>query len=90
MYKMKVLFIFLGVILSIFLLCILFFSIKSHKFLKTIFLNAFFGLSILAIMDLTSKFTGIFIPINEFSVTGISLFGIPAVCGFLVLRIILL
>lgn len=88
MLKMKAFYIFLSIVLIFFALVIFIFALKSHKFFKTLFLNAFIGLSVLAIIDLTGKYTGIFLPINWYSVCGASVFGIPAVCGFLVLQII--
>lgn len=86
---MKAFFIILIILLSIFFLTILLFAIKSRNFFKTLLFNAFLGMCVLAIIDLTGKFTGIFIPINEYSVAGSGTFGIPAVCGFLILQIIL-
>ena len=86
---MKAFFIFLIIVLSIFFLAVLLFAIKSHKFFKTLLFNAFLGIGVLAIIDLTGKFTGIFLPINLYSVAGSGVFGIPAVCGLLVLQIIL-
>lgn len=87
---MKAFFIFALSVLALFSLVILFFAIKSHNFLKTLFFNAFIGLVILAIIDLTGKFTGIFIPINPYSVAGASVFGIPAICGLLILQILII
>ena len=83
---MKVYFI---VIFSLFALAILFFAIKSHKLFKTLFFNAFLGLCILAIIDLTSRLTGLYIPVNWYSVGGTSVFGIPAVCLLFILQVII-
>ena len=77
------------VIFSFFAAVVLFFGIKSHKFLKTLLFNAFLGLCTLAIIDLTAKFTGMFIPINPYTVTGSAVFGLPAVAFFLVLQVII-
>ena len=46
------------------------------------------GIAVMAVIDLTAKFTGVHIPVNQYTVTGSAVFGIPAVCGFLVLPII--
>ena len=86
---MKAFFIFLIVVLSVFALCILFFAIKSHKLFKTLLFNAFLGISILAIINLTAKFTGMYIPLNWYSVSGCAAFGIPAVILFLIMQIII-
>ncbi|MBO5321752.1 MAG: pro-sigmaK processing inhibitor BofA family protein [Clostridia bacterium] len=77
------------VIFSVFALAVLFFMIKSHKLFRTLIFNAFLGLCVLAIIDLTSKLTGLYIPINWYSVGGTAIFGIPAVCLFLVLQILI-
>ncbi len=76
-------------VFSVFSLVLLFFYIKSHKFLKMIIFNAFLGLSILAIINLTSEFTGLYIPINWYSVGGISVFSVPAICLILVAQILI-
>ena len=83
---MKVFFI---AVFSVFLLVLLFFYIKSHKFFKMLIFNAFLGLSLLAIINLTSKFTGLYIPINWYSVGGISVFSVPAICLILVAQILI-
>ena len=86
---MKAFFIFLIVVLSVFTLCVLFFAIESHKFFKTFLFNTFLGISVLAIIDLTAKFTGMYIPLNWYSVGGSAVFGIPAVILFLIMQIII-
>ena len=86
---MKAFFICDIVVLSLFALVILFFAIKGHKLFKTLIFNAFLGLCLLAIVDLTSKFTGMHIPLNPYSVSFGAAFGVPAVCMLLVLQIIL-
>ena len=83
---MKAIFI---VIFSVFFLAVLFFMIKSHKFFKTLIFNAFLGLCDLAIIDLTSKLTGLYIPLNWYSAGGTAVFGIPAVCLLLILQILI-
>lgn len=88
MFKMKAFFIFNIITLSVFLLAILLFAVKSHRFTKTLAFNAFIGLTILAIIDLTGKFTGIYIPVNIYSAAGSAVYGVPALCGFLLLQVI--
>ncbi len=86
---MKAFFIFLIILISFFGLGVLFFAIKSHKLFKTLIFNGFLGICLLAIIDLTGKFTGLFVPINPYTVTGCSVFGIPAVAFFLILQVII-
>lgn len=67
---------------------LLIFAAKTGKLFKTLLLNAFLGIAVMAIIDLTAKFTGVHIPVNQYTVAGSAVFGIPAVCGFLILPII--
>ena len=67
---------------------LLIFAAKTGKPFKTLILNAFLGIAVMAIIDLTAKFTGVHIPVNQYTVAGSAVFGIPAVCGFLILPII--
>ncbi len=77
------------VVLSVFAAAILFFAIKSHKFFKTLLFNAFLGVCVLAIINLTAKLTGMYIPINWYSVGGSAVFGVPFVCLLLTLQILI-
>ena len=67
---------------------LLIFAAKTRKPFKTLILNAFMGIAVMAVIDLTAKFTGVHIPVNQYTVAGSAVFGIPAVCGFLILPII--
>jgi len=81
----KILFlIFVGICFFI----ILIFGILSKKLIRILLLNAVLGIMALVIINLTSKFTHTFIPVNQLTVSGCSLFGIPAVCLFLILQVI--
>ena len=64
------------------------FDVKSKRFFKTVFFNAFMGLILLSIIDLTAKFTGVYIPVNEYTVTGSAVYGIPALLMFLALKFV--
>lgn len=63
-------------------------ALKGGRGLKKLLINAFFGVGFTALINLTAKFTGIYIPINQWTVAGTACFGVPAVCGFLVLPLI--
>lgn len=71
-------------------LSLLIFAVKTKKFFKTLLLNAFLALCVMAAIDLTAKFTGVHIPVNWWTVAGTAVFGIPAVCGYLILPLIFL
>lgn len=70
-------------VVGITLICLLFFAIKSRKFFKTLFLNAVLGICAIAIIDLTAKFSGVYIPINYYTVGTGSVLGLPGVFGLL-------
>ena len=78
------------IMLSVFTLIIFGFAIKSKKPLRLLAFNAFLGIVLLAIINLTARFTGVYIPINEYTVAGCGVFGLPAVSIFLILRFIFL
>ena len=78
------------ILLSVFGFVIFIFAILGRKPLRTILLNAFIGLTALAIINLTAKFSGVFIPINAYSVIGSSAFGLPAIILFLFAGILFL
>lgn len=63
-------------------------SVYSGKGIKRIILNALIGIGVWMVLNLTSKYTGVRIPVNIYSLVGISAFSVPAIIGFLVLKII--
>ncbi len=75
-------------ILSFFAVVVLFLAIKSRKLFKTLLFNGFLGLCVLAIINLTSKFSGLYIPLNWYSVGLSGVFGVPSVCLLLILQIL--
>ncbi len=83
----------LGIIAIIWLsMCafaLLILHIKSHKLIKSIMLNALLGFAAIAIINLTKKFTGVFVPLNWWTVGGSGIFGLPCVCGVVLLQILI-
>lgn len=75
-------------VLAVGALALLIFAVKGGKPFKRLLLNAFMGIAVMAVIDLTAKFTGVHIPINQYTVAGSAVFGIPAVCGYLILPLI--
>lgn len=69
-----------------FYIIIMFFSVLNGKALKTLFFNAFLGVTLLFILNLTSVFTKINVPINVYTVSGGGMFGIPMVICFAILN----
>ena len=76
-------------IIGITVLFILGFSIVSTKPLKTLLINALLGIAALAAVDIISKFTGIYIHINQWSVGTSGILGIPGVLGLVVLKLLI-
>ena len=87
---MKALTIFLMTVVILSGLTILLIAIYSGKPIKRLIINALSGLSVLAVLYFTAKYTGINIHINPITVVGASVFSIPAVIGFLLMNVILL
>ena len=77
------------VLSSIYLIILIFFSILTKKPFKTLLFNGALGLFCFVIVDLTAIFTGLWIPINDYTV-GISLLGgIPGVVLLIIARFLL-
>lgn len=68
-------------------LAVLIFAVKTGKPIKALLLNSVSGLAALALIDITTRFTGVHIPVNVWSAGLSAGFGIPAVCLFLLLPI---
>ncbi len=77
------------VFLSVCAFVLLIFHIKSHRPLRSMILNALLGIAAVIIVNATQKFTGVQIPVNWWTVGGSSIFGIPAVCGTIILQMII-
>lgn len=65
-------------------------AIKSKKPLKFLFFNSLVGIGILFVLYFTKKYTGTYLPINQYTLIGSAVFGIPAIIGFLILNILLM
>ena len=83
----------LGIITVVWLsLCgfiLLILHIKSKKMIKSIILNALLGFTAIALINITQKFTGVFIPLNWWTVGGSGILGLPCVCGIILLQILI-
>lgn len=76
------------IILSLGAFCIAGFSFGSGKPLKHLMINSAAGFSAVALVCLTSRYTGVHIALNPCTAIGAGVYGIPAVCFFLLLDII--
>lgn len=70
-------------VLAITALIILFFAIKSRKFIRTLLLNAFLGIIAIIVINLTKKFSGVYIPVNYWTLGIGGALGLPGVVGIL-------
>lgn len=77
-------------VVSVFGLGILFFYIKSRRPLRSAAINALSGILALVLVNLTSKFTGVHIPVNIYTVPSSFVFGIPAVCALIIFQTIIM
>lgn len=78
------------VVLSVTAFILLVFFIKSRKPVKSLISNAFSGIIALILINLTTNFTGIHIPVNWWSVSASAGLGIPGVIGLILVQIIFL
>ena len=86
---MKILFVSFIVLLSVTALILASLHIKTLKPLRSFLLHAAIGTAVFAAVNLLSRFTGIKIPLNMYSAVSACVLGAPAVCGFLILNLIL-
>lgn len=62
---------------------------KGIGFFRKLFFNAFIGIVVLIIINQTSKFTNVFLPINYITVISSVSLGLPGVCGMMLLNLIM-
>lgn len=86
---MRVLSVLAVITVCVFFLIILVFHIRSRRPLRSLLLNAALGIISLVAINLTTRFTGVHIPVNWFSVGGSGIFGLPAVFALLILQMII-
>ncbi len=63
-------------------------AVGTKKPFKTIVLYAFMGVATLTMINLTSKFSGVYIPVNAYTLGSSAALGLPGTIGLLFLRII--
>lgn len=79
----------LSVLLLIYCLVYLFFLFKLKNPFKNFVLNVIIGISALLLIYLIRRFTGVFIPINQWTVLSSAIGGLPAICGILIIQILI-
>ena len=78
------------IIFIVFAVIIFIAALFCKKPLKMLFLNSFLSILVLVIINLTSNFTGVYLPINQYTVSGCAVSGIPGVVMFLFFKLIFL
>ena len=86
---MKIILICFFAVLAVFAFVLLILHVKTLRPVRSMLIHAALGLLFTAVINLTSRFTGIAIPINPYTLCSVSVLGVPAVCGILVLNLIL-
>lgn len=69
--------------LIIYAIIMLVFASKTKKTIKTLFFSALVGVIALTLINVTSKFTGVYIAVNPCTVGGAAAFGIPGVIALI-------
>ena len=78
------------ILLSVSAFLIMIFTLLSKRPFKTIFINIFINLTVLLIIDTTTKYSGVRIPINLYTLIGCTVYGTPCIVGYLLLPLILM
>ncbi len=86
---MKILTVSVCALLSLTALILLFLHLSSKRPFRSFLLHALAGMAALAAACLTSRFTGVGIPVNAYSAVSCAVLGVPAVCGYLLLNLLL-
>ena len=86
---MKILGSFVVSLLCVFAFVLLVMHIKSRRPLRSAGINALLGIAALALINLTARFTGVYIPVNIYSLPGAAIFGMPAVFAFVIIQTVI-
>lgn len=81
--RVDFLYIILGVAFFVYAFALFIIAAKTKKPFSTVFSGAVSGLGALAVVDILSKFTGVFIPLNVWTVSSSAALGIPGVISLL-------
>ena len=77
------------ILASAYSVLLIIFSILTKRPFKALLYNGFFGLFSFILIDLTALFTGIWIPINDYTVAVSLLGGLPGVILLVIARFLL-
>ncbi len=88
--RVDFLYIILMIAFLIYVFALLIIAVKTNKPFSTMAGGAATGIAALAVVDLTSTFTGVFIPLNVWTVSSSAAFGIPGVISLLIVNKIMI
>lgn len=63
-------------------------AVRTKKPFKTIFMYALAGILALFAVNFTSKYSGIYLPINQYTISSSTVFGLPGTVFLLLLRFV--
>lgn len=63
-------------------------AVATKKPFKTMLFYAFLGVATLTIVNLTAKFSGVYIPVNAYTIGSSAALGLPGTITLLILRVI--
>ena len=78
------------IVFAVYIFSLLIIAVKTNKPFKTMAGGAISGIAALTLVDITSTFTGVFIPLNMWTVGSGAVFGMPGIISLLVLNKIIL
>lgn len=78
-----------SIICGVCFLVIFVMAARQKKICKYLFFNAFLSVLIFLIIYFLKGFVDIKLPLNTYTLMGVSIFGIPAIIGFLILNLII-
>lgn len=73
---------------ALYAVAFLFFAFKTGKPLKTILINIFVGLAAFTVLNLCSKYTGVALGVNGWSLLCAGAAGVPGVALMVLMRIL--
>jgi hypothetical protein len=76
------------VLIFIYAFIVLILSARSGKAFKFLFYNLIISLTVFAILYFSKKYSSVVLPLNNYTLAGTALFGIPFIIGFLILNLI--
>lgn len=63
-------------------------AVRTKKPFKTIFLFSFLGILSLLAVDITSKYSGVYLPVNQYTCLSSGIFSLPGTVFLLLLKIV--